>query len=670
MAVPLDRHVVVPTLQSLVDDATGQIPALARLLAEALHDELRSRPHLLPIQDAWRRLRPRFVDDFKAIMLPLMRLAREGRDPLQPAAAALSLADELSAGLSLVDEQQAMQDVALSKVVRAVEAASDGALLQLGNCFAALRGTAKARANDNPLRPAVFVQGLLRTLSGADLPPAGRNLLIEAAAQPMAMALSRLYATLCQQLQDADLSRLLVHHGVARTRPDMETQRFLDSGASDQLGALHARDQQRGREAGEPDLLARLYRQILADPRLLPSVKSLISRLQMPVMRLARRDAALLTDQQHPAWQLLNSLAANGMAFDQDSEPRLLAFVRHMQAELQPLIDTPMPTRAHFVESVKYLDRYIGESARRRDERGAAALAALEREEQRGAWLAVVSDQIVAQTSRAPLGAKVRSFLRLQWAEVIVQAMVLQGRDGPDAQAWMELVDTLLDSLQPAATEADRQALRSGLPNLINRLRQGAASIALPESRLEPALQELMEQHGRVLRGLPALVELPAPTEPPVPPNPQAGDSTLPPETDPGLRLRRLIDETPSQLPTIWATADVDRASLPTVPVQLYGNPESKRGRAAFREWIDGQRAGTWYHLFVQGNWMTAQLAWIAENRGYFHFVGQDSEERHSLTRGALERLLPAGLIAVLGADGIVERAVDSLMQNLPDAKA
>ena len=181
MNSPLGRHqhvVAIPTPQSVVDDATGQVPTLARALADTLHDEFQRRPQLMPLQDAWRRQRPSFIEDFKAVMLPLMRAAREGNDPLQPA--------DLSSGLSLVDEQQAMQDVALAQVVKTVETSCGEALHQLNTFFAALRGPGRARASDNPLRPAVFAQGLLLTLSRGSLAPAGRNLLIEAAAHPMA----------------------------------------------------------------------------------------------------------------------------------------------------------------------------------------------------------------------------------------------------------------------------------------------------------------------------------------------------------------------------------------------------------------------------------------------------------------------------------------------------
>jgi len=112
----------------------------------------------------------------------------------------------------------------------------------------------------------------------------------------------------------------------------------------------------------------------------------------------------------------------------------------------------------------------------------------------------------------------------------------------------------------------------------------------------------------------------------------------------------------------------VDRGRLPTVPAHLYSEQDSPAARAAVQAWIETLRVGQWCHLFLQGEWLTAQIAWISDAGHYFLFVSPDAEARHSLTRGALERLLPAGLITALGEDRIVDRAAQMLRQNRGDA--
>ena len=129
--------------------------------------------------------------------------------------------------------------------------------------------------------------------------------------------------------------------------------------------------------------------------------------------------------------------------------------------------------------------------------------------------------------------------------------------------------------------------------------------------------------------------------------------------------VKRLMEERDSQVPSHWLSVDVDRGELPTVPVQLYNEHDSPDARAALQRWIDGLQIGRWFHLFIQGDWHTSQIAWISEGRQFLLFVGRDSEMRLPLTRRALEALLSNGLITALEDDNVVQRAVDTLMSDL-----
>ena len=283
------------------------------------------------------------------------------------------------------------------------------------------------------------------------------------------------------------------------------------------------------------------------------------------------------------------------------------------------------------------------------------ALASLEREQMRVQWQRLLRDQIKAQTAESPLGPKLRLFLHSSWVEVIVQAMVLHGQDSPQALARIEWVDQLLESLREPGNEREQQKLRSVLPELIDQLRAGCDAIALSKDKREPVLHELMLQHGRLLRGLPALSSTVA-NSPQVIPEPSQEEL-----------LQRLLFDRESQLLEHWAHTKVDRGQLATVPMQLFDQHDHDASMAAVSNWMARQRVGYWYHLFIQSEWMTAQIAWISDSQQLYLFVGQNSEQRHSLTRGALEKLLANGLITALDDDSLVQHAVDTLMQDLQD---
>ncbi|MCU7372243.1 DUF1631 domain-containing protein [Paucibacter sp. O1-1] len=653
-----------PTLATLVQDAQAQLGLLSRHLLDRIPDELGGRPQQHLLLDAWQRQRLRFAERFEQALTPLLEAAARGEDPLHRKPVSLDT-------LSLVDEQQALQDVAVAHVIQAIEDHCRAELHQLGNFFAALRGTARPRKNDNPLRPALFAQGLLQALQPVQLDPEGQYALMRAAAQPLAQGLSRLYGQLCAELRAAELTPLIAG-STAMQQSDQQRLRHagsifqetvepatLDSLAR-RVDAYNSRPQRLGpavaSAAAGKDMLSRLYDQILADPELLPPVKALLARLQVAVARLAMSDISLLRRQDHPTWQLLNRVAAHGAAFERADDAGLQHFLQFMDQHIGSLLSQPQPSAAQFLQLLGEVDAHIGAQARRRSESSASALALLEREQQRQPWLALLREQVQAQLDDAPDAQTtplLRQFLHKVWARVIVQAMVEHGQDAPQAHAQIALVDQLLDSLRLPVDEAQRLRRRAELPALIQKLQAGCDSVALPAPQRQSLFDELMRLHGRLLLG--QQVAAPQPDQGPKP------------DADPEARLRQLLSERESQMPSRWAHEAVDRGRLPTVPVTLYDQQLGADPKLALQTWIEALRIGAWYHMFVQSQWLTAQLAWVSDSRQFFLFVGQDAEDRHSLTRGALEQLLAHGLIAVLEEDDLVQRAVATLMQDLSD---
>ncbi|MFG6442680.1 DUF1631 family protein [Roseateles sp. LKC17W] len=665
--------------QALLDHALTEAGPLARELLNLVQDELDAQPQHFPLREGWRKVRARFAADFEGRLIELLQAGRRGEDPLQRTLPPLGGLE----ALSLVDEHQALQDVAIAHIARTAEELSRAELHQIGNFYAALRGIARARERDNPLRPALYAHALHHALAASALSPQAQYELMRVAAAPLANALHRQYSHAVAVLQAADISdmvashgqgisdplahqRLAAAHGVAARTPTHGTldglSRRVDAFNSrpQGLGNLAARDPQAPapfvRTTG-PDMLSRLYDQILADPRLLPPLKALLARLQIAVVRLARTDASLLRRQDHPTWSLLNRVAAHGMAFDRPDDARFTSFLRFMEAEAQLLVDTPTPTAMLFQQVLSRVDTHIDQQARQSSERNADALALLEREQLRSQWRDLVREQIDHQINDAPLGPRMHRLLQTAWVDAIVTAMVRHGRDSQEALAAMELVDALIDSLVTPRDLADREALRMRLPVLIERLVAGCDSIQLAPAQREPAFAELMAQHARLLRGLPALEHG---TPRPAPPRP-AAPSAAPSSAD--EIVQRLMEERDSQVPSHWLSADVDRGELPTVPVQLYN--DAPDARQAVARWMDELQIGRWFHLFIQGNWHTAQLAWFSEGRQLTLFVGREADERLPLTRRALEALLANGLITALDEDNIVQRAVDTLISDL-----
>lgn len=679
-----------PSLQSLIDDTLAHVPSLAHALYNGLQDELKSRLEYHQLLGGWSKRRASFASDFEGSLNHLLRVARDGGDPLQRDRTP-QRGGELS--LSLVDEGQALKDVALAHVITAIEDQSRAELHQLGNFFAALRGIARPLKNDNPLRAALFAQALARAIEGVDLDAEGRYALMRMAALPLATKLQPIYTLLCQGLRQAHLSGMLTSHGSAIKEADLRLRQFktltdtptqnatldqvamkldlMNTRAAELAPARTAGPSSAGSSASGPaprlgpgigapgsDLLSRLYDQILADDSLQPPLKVLMGRLQVAIVRLSKTDPTLLRRQDHPTWMLLNRIAAHGAGFQRSDDTELKAFLQFLERVIQPLLDSANPSGLQFQQALTEVDQHIRSQAEARGQRSAVALERLDREQRRQEWQRMLRDQLQHQLDDAQAGKLMRRFLLGPWVEVIAQAMVQHGRDASEPQTYIELVDALLHSVSPQPDEAARLRLRSQLPDLIRALERGMDSIALPPMQRQAFFDELMRQHGRVLRGQPAVVEAPSA------PSPRR------PALTPEELLQQLLDERESQLPSRWAYERVDRGELPTVPVELYNAEHSPHAQAALQDWIAGVQIGGWYHLFHRSEWITAQIAWISDSRQMFLFIGQVADERHSVTRGALEQLVANGLITQLEDEPLLQRAIGTLMLDLDRAPA
>ncbi|PTT88138.1 hypothetical protein DBR42_10330, partial [Pelomonas sp. HMWF004] len=344
---------------------------LSRELLSAVQGELDADPRHFPLREAWRKVRSGFGASFESRLIDLLQSGRRGDDPLGRSA----LQGGGLESLSLVDEQQAMQDVAIAHVTHVAEDLSRAELHQIGNFYAALRGTARARERDNPLRPALYANALNQALAAMPLSPKARYELMRVAATPLAKSLHHQYTQACAALRAADISDMVSSHGQPKTDP-LAHQRLAASrgvgarppnstldGLLRRVDAFNSRPQslraspERDPQAPAPfvrstgpDMLSRLYDQILADPRLLPPLKALLARLQIAVVRLARSDTSLLRRQDHPTWALLNRVAAHGMVFERADDERLVDFLRFMEGEAQLLVDAPTPTASLFTQ--------------------------------------------------------------------------------------------------------------------------------------------------------------------------------------------------------------------------------------------------------------------------------------------------------------------------------
>jgi hypothetical protein len=596
---------------------------------------------------------PLIADFGRDIKSEIEAAAQAPADPVRPAAGPLRLED-----LTLMDEDQAEKDIEISRTIQLIDLKAEWELRELQALTATLLGETTLRPEANPCRPMVYARALSRAAHELQVSKASRGLFLRTAGFAMADVLRDVYGDACRRLKSWGVQPLefrsapIVRTGTAPevdlTQPDalLVLRDRLPKSTPESASSLHGDAVQQQ----TVELLSRLFEQILADPRLESAVKGAIGRLQSSVLNVALRDPTLMSSHEHPTWTLINQIAAHASDHPSFSDSRGSAFMDFVEPLIERLAVDEAPDAALYEDALSDVQAFIEREEEAQLHQSQAAVKALAEAEQRQSLTPLLRQQVMHQLQSAELSDTLRRFLTGPWVEVLARTMVSQGADHAQTQALVGTVDELLWSLERPASELDRDEVRQRLPAIIDSLNQGMAMIDLPQAERNRVLDDLMRTHSRRLRSVPAVEAQSA----------EAQDLVQ-------QMREEVLDDSRESPADVWAQ-DTSVGALPTVPMALGGGDEDGRVKAAAQRWLQTLTKGMRCKLFLQGRWVTAHLLWRSDNGEFFMFTSSLAGGMHSMTRRALERLRIEGLATTFVELSLMQRAVDSVLQDLDEA--
>lgn len=538
--------------------------------------------------------------------------------------------------LALVDEEQAERDIEVSRIAQQIDlrcetewqalfALASGAYLQAGH----EGGLDPARY---PGQPLVLARAIGRVVGEWALLPVQRAELMRLAGPIAAAALKDIYRDAADALRQCGAQPAA-----------LRVPRSAGAARSASLRSL--------RQPDAEVLVHQLFRKMGHDPALDAGLQSAVRRLEGVVRRLAQVDPALLSQDEHPTWKLLNAIAAHGAELPADDAVRHTDFAVFVEALVDRVSSSSAPRREQFDSALDEVQGFIARDNAAQLALSASQRMALEQTEREQALLPLLRQQVQHQLGGRELSVAppLRRFLVEQWTQVMARTMVRHGSEAPQSMAMVQWVDDLLASLRLPADEVERRRQVRSLPALVERLRSGMALIDLPQPAQQELLDVLMQGHERLLRA-PATAPQQAPAPPPVaPPNPASTDW-----------LGSDLFEQPSDAWRPPAPLDTHVGMLPTVPMGLDEQARASEGQ----QWLGELQVGMRCKLFLQGQWATARLSWRSENSQFFMFASNLSGGSHSLTGRALLRLRAEGLATELREANLLQRALMGWMDD------
>jgi hypothetical protein len=239
------------------------------------------------------------------------------------------------------------------------------------------------------------------------------------------------------------------------------------------------------------DVVALLFESIVHDELLGPPMQREMSRLYVPILRAALVEPELLHDAEHPVRRLLDRLGSVAVGFTPNL-PGYDVLVTELHGIVGALLDLFDDDMNVFADAEHAFDGHVAELLAASDPRIAPCVEAIEDAVASSARLAGCGVALSAALQPLQIDPRVADFILGTWARVLSHSV------GGDPVS-IALLPELLWSAQEKTTPEDRTAMMRMLPELVRKVREGMAAIALPEAPSKAAFDRLVAVHMDVL---------------------------------------------------------------------------------------------------------------------------------------------------------------------------
>lgn len=259
-----------------------------------------------------------------------------------------------------------------------------------------------------------------------------------------------------------------------------------------------ARHQVGEHDADTVDLVGMIFRYMLDDPKLPDLVKSLLSHLHTPYLKLALLDGDFLKNETHPARQLLDRMAETGARWVVDDKERLVL------PKLRSVVETVL---RGFVDDGTLFERLLEDFNGFCDglDKRAEAVEKRNREAQEGierlTQAKTRAAQVIAERLRGnAVPAVVLQLLQQPWTDFLVFNHLRNGEDSLSWKAALKVVDSVLWSVQsdPVRSREDLERQQNQLDEVIA---EGLRTIGYRSEGAEELLRALREAQELAFTG-------------------------------------------------------------------------------------------------------------------------------------------------------------------------
>lgn len=455
----------------------------------------------------------------------------------------------------------------------------------------------------------------------------------------------------------------------------------VDSLSSGNVNVLHQLKQSPvGRAANQVDamtidIVAMLFDYIFDDRQIPDSLKALIGRLQIPVLKVAMLDKKFFSKKSHPARKLLDTLAhaALGWATHADEKDRLYAKVDELVHKILANFEEDLTV---FEGAQLELEAFLKDEERQAHERAESSAQVIYDREWLEVAQTVAEDEIKRRLEPSDAPTVIREFLSAQWSNYLLSTYVKEGADSEAWRAALQTMDDLIWSVAPKKAAEDRMRLVNMLPGMLKRLEVALESNSTPKEVRERFFSELVHCHATAIKSgnLPAKavdvveqpkVEIRFDVSSPATTDIERSllDELVPVET---LAAKPAAQATHFELDLIASVnlrspdkaAEIQSALADKVINVPEGDPFDQAAASLQR--------GSWVEFLQDdGQSIKAKLAWISPMKNMYLFTNRQGLNAMSIKLSGLASKFRNHTARLIEDEALVDRAVNNMLDTL-----
>jgi len=401
-------------------------------------------------------------------------------------------------------------------------------------------------------------------------------------------------------------------------------------------------------EAMTIELVAMLFDFVFETKDLPDSMKVLVGRLQIPVLKAAMLDGAFFSKKSHPSRLFVNALAHAGIGWSPTMglEDPLYKKVEQL---VRRVLDEFTDDISLFDELRKDLEAFLAEEEKSAEATIQSSAEEINQRDRQEIARVVSRSEIEKRLETHTVPNFLGSFLRDNWITTLVQ-LHLQG--GEESEAWVSALATLDDlvwSVQPKRSSEERKKLVAMLPNLLKRLHGGLQNVGWEAGERERFMGNLVEAHAAAVK--PSLASMPMPT-------------TAVAEAAAAAAEEAHAKGDVEMAAKARALAEAMAPAPPPPPLE----PLVEVVQDHFADLAATLERGMWIEFEGEdGQLAFAKLAWVSPLRGTYLFTNRQGQKAVSLTADELADRFRNDRARLVEAEPLVDRAFVSMMASLEE---